>query len=718
MFPIPVRGASISLTERHQHPEQKAEQAYIDRAYERLSEMRAEADRRAQAVYDIGRGGTPQSRYERDVTVAVSLERARHLDIGGESLIFGRIDHTAGECYYVGRRAVFSVEREPLVIDWRVPAAEPFYRATGKHPLGLARRRHFLSEGRRLLQVEDERFSADLDAGELGLAGMGALVAALERPRTGQMRDIVATIQSEQDEIIRDDLEGVLAVQGGPGTGKTAVALHRAAYLLYTHRRKLGQQGILVVGPNRTFLRYIEQVLPALGETGARLVTLSDLVPGAEVTATEADDVARVKGDTRMVKVIARAVRERQRPLQRDVVVPFDGFELTLRARETESLVAAARRNRRPHNQRREMMISIIAARLYDEYRQQTKTTMRELASIGTRSRREAMSELKRLPELMAVVDEMWPLLSPQRLLRELFADAKLLNAATAGILRPAERDLLRRDGKKASWTVADSPLLDEAFVRLGRPGRRARTDDPDETDERETYGHVVVDEVQDLPPMALRMLARRSRAGSMTIVGDLAQAVGAWTPRNWDAILRHLPERKARVRELTINYRTPAEIMDVAGALLVAAAPDVEPPSSVRETGEPPVVRRADDAIGAAVEVARTHTQRGSGTMVAIAPETLMGDLRRALGAAGLLEHTDATDPTDRVSVMNVAEAKGLEFDAVIVVEPGVLVASSPQGLRALYVAMTRATQHVTLVHAGPLPSALTDALALRVSA
>lgn len=646
---------------------------------------------------------TFQGFYERDVGVRVVLHRAESLDIGDESLCFGRTDAAEGDTYYIGRRAVFSDRHDPLVIDWRVPAAEPFYRATGRDPLGLKARRHFLCEGRTLLSVEEERFDDPTGVGGLGLAGTGALIAALERPRSGLMRDIVATVQAEQDMIIRDDVDGVLAVQGGPGTGKTAVALHRAAFLLFTHRRKLARQGVLVVGPNHHFLRYIEQVLPALGESGAVLATPADLVPDVELRATEEARVARVKGDLRMTRVVGRAVRDRQKPLTKDVVIGIDDVTVTLRAKETEDLIAKARRSRRSHNARHAMLASIIVARLHPRYVRAMKAKHGEMADMLTQPKRVVRPLLRAHPAVQSALDEMWPLLSTKRLLAELLSSRARIASATRGLLRDRDAEVLyRQDG--SAWTAADVPLLDEAFTHLGAPVAKRRSTDEDgdrDLDERYTFGHIVVDEAQDLSPMALRMLTRRSRNGSMTVVGDLAQAVGIWTPGSWDELLAHLPNRKPRVRELTINYRTPAEIADLAATILKEAAPDIIPPSSVRESGSPPRYVQTEDVLHTVAHMARGHAVEEHGTMVLVAPPSMIEEITRV-----------ATIPRDDigapVTVMSVEDAKGLEFDEVVVVEPARIVSESMQGLRALYVALTRATQRATIVYAEPLPAPL----------
>ncbi|MCA1834308.1 MAG: ATP-binding domain-containing protein [Actinomycetota bacterium] len=675
------------------HPEQEAEQRYIDAAYRRLDETREKAKQRA-AQHARESTTMPGQQYDRDVSVRVALLRAQSLDIGDESIIFGRTDATSDERYYIGRRNVFGEQHEAMVIDWRVPAAEPFYRATGAEPLGLAMRRHFLCEGRRLLGIEDEHFGADT---ELGLTGTGALLAALERPRTGTMRDIAATIRSEQDRIIRAPLEGVLAVQGGPGTGKTAVGLHRAAYLLFTHRRKLGRQGILVVGPNRLFLRYIERVLPALGESGAALVMLEDLVEGVRNARHEGLDAARVKGDARMTQFLSRAVRDRQGRGNREATFEFEGYDLTIGAREVMRAVSKIRNRRGTHNARHAMLRRTLASAIYDEY---VRTVVAKLGSkFALVPRRTGERIIRAEPALNPIADAIWPLLTPKKLLAELLSSRERLRSAARGSLSDAEADPLYRDNGTA-WTAADIPLLDEAFTLLGAPQRDRRPADEGEQDDIETFGHVVADEVQDLTPMALRMLGRRARSGSMTIVGDLAQSIGAVPPTTWDDILAHLPAgRGARTEELTINYRTPGAIMDVASAILAAAAPELIPPESVRAGGEP--VSYVEGPLRDIVAIMTgEHRASGRGTMAIVVPPSLLVPMSDAAAAT--------EDIGEAVSVLPVEDAKGLEFDEVVVVEPALIVDESPQGLRALYVALSRATHRVRVAYEKPLPPPL----------
>ena len=702
------------------HPDLPLEQAHIDRAYARIDEMRQRLLERRDEVIASGEGGTHQFREERDVIVRSSLARLEKLNLGNEALCFGRIDQLDGEKFYIGRLAVSAEDQEPLIVDWRAPIAEPFYRATGRFPMGLTRRRHFIADGRQITGIEDEILDLDHLPENTALAGEGALLAALERGRTGTMRDIVATIQGEQDEIIRAPMAGVLVVQGGPGTGKTAVALHRAAYLLYTHRFPLERQGVLVVGPNPLFLRYIEHVLPSLGETGVHLSTVAGLYPGATRTRRpEAPDVARVKGGLRMAKVIARAVRDRQRPLPRQAVIPFGAYSLRLSVGASNDIVNTAKRRPGSHNQRRAYVETLVVRRLLEQYEEllgrATRVGLRTVPSEVTAENgkrhpddeaidvEEFTGDLLAIAEMREALDRMWPILTPEELLHDLFGARALLDLAGRKHLGDNERAALARR-RSASfdeipWTLADIPLLDEALVHLGPRKRR-----PGDADAIRAFGHVVVDEAQDLTPMQLRMLSRRSLGGSMTVVGDVGQATGPFSPSSWDEVLAHLPSRKPpRLVELSVNYRTPSEIMEVAARVLAAAAPELVPPSSVRSTGVGPRVHRVDDVASIAAvtrEVAAALSAEVDGTVAVICPPSLASSLGAAL--------EDDIDLDAPVSVIEVGSVKGLEFDGVIVVEPGLIANESRQGLKALYVSLTRATKRLTIVAAHPLPPVL----------
>ncbi|WP_253182576.1 HelD family protein, partial [Jiangella alba] len=635
------------------------------------------------------------------------------------------------------------------------PAAEPFYRATAADPGELVRRRHIQTRLRRVLAVDDEVFDlAAMPSGGQGtLRGEAALLAALTEHRTGRMSDIVATIQAEQDRIIRSPLGGVLVVQGGPGTGKTVAALHRAAYLLYTHRDRLGSSGVLVVGPNRTFLHYIDQVLPSLGETGVVLATVGELVPGVEAGGDDPADVAVVKGDPRMATVVAVAVRDRQRLLPGPVELKVDRVELTLAPSAVRAARTRARRARKPHNVARRVFVRELLHHLADEQ-------ARVLGeSLDDDDLAEIRADLAAEPAVAAVIDELWPALTPERLLGELFASPSLLASAGAD-LTAAERALLARE-PDLPWTTSDVPLLDEAAELLGE------LDDPDEAarlarqreeaeiqyarellDELEleipvdpslvaqryrgaetrrsvaeragldrtwAFGHVIVDEAQELSPMAWRMVMRRAPGRSMTVVGDIAQTGAAAGARSWADVLEpHVPGRW-RQETLSVNYRTPSEVMDLAARVLHTIDPALEPPASVRSTGEQPrtvpVWSSLDLVESLVTEVSAELAAVGSGRLAVLAPAALLDDVHGGLAAAlpvpvSRASTADALDAP--VAVLTAGQAKGLEFDTVVVVEPAELLAESVRGATDLYVAVTRPTQRLVLLHAEPLPPML----------
>ncbi|MGH9278338.1 MAG: HelD family protein [Acidimicrobiales bacterium] len=706
--------------------------------------MREQARAVSADVLAQERGGTHQSWFERDVRVDVTERRLAALRDADAGLVFGRMDLDDGESLYVGRVAISDEQNEPLVVDWRAPAAEPFYRATPGEPLGLTRRRHFMLHGRRLVGIEDDLLSAEEDSGEgLVLVGEAALLSSLRRARTGRMADIVATIQREQDEIIRSPLQGILVVQGGPGTGKTAVALHRAAYLLYTYRFPLERAGVLLVGPNRTFLRYIERVLPSLGEHTVVFGTPATLLPGVTVDRRDPPEASRVKGDARMASALSRAVRQRQRPLARTATVPLGAHLLELTPEATREIVKRVKRRRGTHNERRAAFERQITRLLIEQYRERSDVDGDEGETVPDDLER----QLRRERAYIAAVERMWPVLTPEALLHDLFSVPPLLRLAARDVLQPAEWETLARSRRPrladVTWTEDDVALLDEAAVSLGPVPARARPaadadgdramiervladagpiddqmradlvdhlarwsrDDGDETTPdlaTRTFGHLVVDEAQDLSAMQARMLGRRNPSGSMTIVGDLGQGSGDHAAKRWDDIVRHLPQRQgARMAELSVNYRTPSEVMDLAARVLAEAGGGLVPPRSVRSTGEPPAVTRTSDLVTTAATVAARELEAVTGGRVAvIAAVGLVPALRAALGAS---DGSAALE--EPIAVYAVDDAKGLEFDAVVVVEPAAIVAERPNGLRALYVALTRTTRRLHLVHEAPLP-------------
>jgi DNA helicase IV len=743
-----------------QEREISEEQLHLDQAHVALDAMREEARTMIGNVIDIGRGGTFQARTERDIVVNTALSRLQQLDIGDQALCFGRIDTATspsgepGETFHIGRIAVSDEHLEPLIVDWRAPVAEPFYRATGVESMGLARRRHLHVRHRRVIGLEDEYFARNdgvsldelsvdraamdgLVENGLALGGPGALLAALGQARTGQMGDIVATIQREQDEIIRSPLPGLLVVQGGPGTGKTAVALHRAAYLLYTYRFPLERQGVLVVGPNPLFLRYIEQVLPSLGETGVTLSTVSGLVPEVQVRAVEDDAVAGLKGDARMARVIARAVRTRERPLKNPAQVPFGVAMLTMSPQLTEDVVARAKRRPGAHNQRHRFVERELSAALAAQYR------VRVHGSDEVEEGNDVEEQIRHTPEFRAALRRIWPRLAPHELVHDLLGAPPLLLAAGAGLLSNREVELLVRPRAASlddvGWTAADAALVDEARTHLGAPrtGRRRAAptsrvrelfepivapDGSDDDDVTRTYGHVVVDEVQDLSAMQLRMIARRSISGSMTVVGDMGQATAAGASGTWDLVVSHLAPRKPPVIvELTVSYRTPQEVLDAAARVLELAEPSMRPPRPVRTTGTVPELRTvpADALHREIIEASKREVAAvAPGRVAILLPADDMRTLMGALHAAGLA----AVDPrlpsgeglAANLVVLPADDANGLEFDSVIVVQPARIAERggagdgqpTRRGLRTLYVAMTRPTRRLTVLGTEPIPS------------
>ncbi len=701
----PDTSAGTDLT----HPELASEQAHVDLAYDRLDEARDQAIRLKDMV-EVGRGGTNQARWEREIFYENIAARLKQLDLGERSLCFGRIDQSedagAGS-YHIGRVAVSGESQEPLIVDWRAPVAESFYRATGRDPQGLVRRRHFTSRGRKVLDLEDEFFGEAAGSNRVTvngreLRGTGALIHALEENRTGRLGDIIGTIQAEQDEIIRSALAGVLIVQGGPGTGKTVVALHRAAYLLYAHRFPLEGQGVLVVGPNRLFLGYIEQVLPSLGEAGVEMAVLADLMSDVRVSGRDDPAAARIKGDLRMVNVVRRAVRDRQRPLRSDLIVGMGIRKIRVPMAETARIVDDARRRYRTHNAARRFVVQSLFEALAANHPDGVEVEV-------------AREQLTDAPEVREALGWMWPVLTPAQLLHDLYGSQALIRSA-ARALTEEERAALHRpwsedmDASAVVWTVDDVPVLDEARELLGpRPKRK-------NDDNVRTYGHIVVDEAQDLSPMQLRMLTRRSLNGSMTIVGDIAQSTGAWPHQDWEEILEHLPDRREpRRAELTVGYRIPGPAMELAAKALTRAAPDLKPPVAVRSDGDPPrflAVADRRDLIDRVVELVRAEADHpGIGNVAVVCPQSLYREVVAGFEGAGVPIGSAPRDGLDhQITTVPINLVKGLEVDVAVVVEPSLIVEEEPQGYRSLYVALTRATKRLALVHAKPLPDVIAE--------
>src|SRR5215213_790281 len=532
------------------HPELRAEQAYVDRAYAFLERMRETVGRAA----DAADGEVAQAALD-----AWAAKRLATFEDAERGLMFGRLDFdTVERPLYVGRRWVHDDEGERVVVNWQAPAARPFYTATPQQPHGVMLRRRFRAQGRKLLDIADEALDG---TGLEGASVNDFLLEELERNRDTHMRDIVATIQADQYRLITREPDRPLVIQGGPGTGKTAVGLHRASWLLYSYREGLARTGVLVVGPNRTFMEYVSHVLPALGESAVEQRAVSELVDGVVPDRTDPPEVARLKADPRLAEVLARAAMLRLRSEPQELVARLEGSFVWVREREVAELVEAARAALGTTSAARERFRMSLLRRFYEEYG-------RVLGGAAVRNFDEVEKALRAGGYLDSVLKAAWPTVAPEKLVRSLFSSSKTLAAAADGILDAREQRLLRRRGP--GWSDGDVPLLDEACALVGSPARE--------------YGHVIVDEAQDLTPMQLRMIARRAREGALTILGDVAQGTGPVTYESWSEVLPHLPRGgDAEVEELRHAYRVPREIMELALPLLETIAPAIERPHAYR---------------------------------------------------------------------------------------------------------------------------------------
>ncbi|PVX66503.1 UNVERIFIED_ORG: DNA helicase IV [Nocardia globerula] len=709
--------------------ELSAEQAYVEGLYARLDAERA----RVKGRYTTALRGDGGNLLQRDDEVRALATEAKRLDVADNGLCFGRLDSLDGEHSYIGRIGLLDAdnEYEPVLLDWRAPASRPFYVATAAHPENMRRRRQFHTRGRRVVDFTDEVLGRPGGTER----GDAALLAAVNAPRGNGMRDIVATIQAEQDDIVRLDHPGVLVIEGGPGTGKTVVALHRVAYLLYTQRARMERHGVLVVGPNPAFLTHIGRVLPSLGESDVVFMTTGDLVPGRSVTAEDLPEAAQIKGSLKFLDVLAAAVADRQQLPTEPVVIELADATVRIDAETAQWAREEARASGHAHNDARAVFTEVLTWAL----------TERAISRIGrgwlSRSDRDAWEQLREdlIEELtehagfIAALDELWPILTPETLLAELYTSTARLQAAGGDDV------LLRAQGD--AWTVSDVPLLDELVDLLGRDkpvdqaaqherkeeaayaagvldmmiSREDLMDDEDhllaqdmlyaedladrfvELDTRDlaeraaadrdwTYRHVVVDEAQELSEMDWRVLMRRCPDRSFTVVGDLAQRRSAAGATTWSAMMEPYVPGRWVYRSLSVNYRTPAEIMSVAAALLAEFAPSVLPPESVRSCGVAPWSKRVDsgELDSAIAEFVRDEAGR-EGTSIVIGPHGVPG-------------------------TVPASETKGLEFDAVLVVEPERILAEGSRGAAELYVALTRATQRLGVLHHGPLPVALAE--------
>ena len=779
------------------------EQQYVSMLYGRLDGLRGRATTELAQVRATAEG-TQQHRVERDVASRELGGRLVQLDAAEDGLCFGRLDLETGECHYIGRIGILDdqTDYEPLLIDWRAPAARAFYTATSAAPLEVRRRRHIHTRLRTVVGLDDDalgRGLLDTDSSSQSpsepsdLVGEAALLATLASARTGRMRDVVETIQTEQDAVIRDRLAGILVVQGGPGTGKTAVALHRAAYLLYTPRERLARRGVLIIGPNQTFLRYISHVLPALGETSAALLTIGELYPGVRARTAESPSVAEIKGRAVMAEVIESAIRALRRLPEEDepLNVVVDGVTYLL---DRETCVRArdkALASEEPHNLARPVLVDCLMETLVDQaverltrdpFDEVTSAVVEAIAqdlkehglvldgeqdadtgvNLGrTVDRAELRRSLEEEPAVHAALTWLWPELTAQRLISELFAAPYLLDEA-APQLTEQERAALRR-AAGAEWTVADVPLLDEAAELLGafdaeRAARELRrrqeiayaqgvldlmtgSRSTDEEDSREeiisaadilnaeeladlqaerdlrtvaeravadrtwTFGHIIVDEAQELSAMAWRLLMRRCPGRSMTLVGDVAQTGDPAGADSWRAMLEPFVGDRWRATELTVNYRTPREIMDLAAEVLERIHPGSRPPRSVRESGIEPRQESvpATELPARLAELARERDEAvGEGRLAIIVPEGRAAESVRAVTDV-LPDAASGAEPDleRRTVVLTARQAKGLEFDSVLLVDPDAIAADGPRGLNDLYVALTRATKELVVLKA-----------------
>ncbi|ARF56926.1 HelD family protein [Streptomyces gilvosporeus] len=626
-------------------------------------------------------------------------------DLSHTPLFFGRLDYlhapgvdlaegAAGENFYIGRRHVHDADGDPMVIDWRAPVSQPFYRASTKDPMDLKLRRRFGYTGGELTAYEDEHLADPAETARTS----ALLQSEIERPRVGPMRDIVATIQPEQDEIVRAGIGGSVCVQGAPGTGKTAVGLHRVAYLLYAHRERLARSGTLVVGPNRSFLHYIEQVLPALGELEVKQATVDDLVAHVEVRGTDDAAAATVKGDARMAQVLRRAVRAGITPPAEPCVVVRGSRRWRVPAYEIEDIVRELMDRDIRYGAAREALPQRIA-----------HAVLVRMEQAGEAPDDRVQDAVARNAAVKAAVKAVWPPVDPAKLVLRLLGDAEFLAEQADGILTPEEQKAIlwarpARSVKSAKWSAADAVLIDEATDLVERTP---------------SLGHVVLDEAQDLSPMQYRAVGRRCSTGSATILGDIAQGTTPWATDTWEEALAHLGKPGSAVEELTQGFRVPREVIAYASRLLPAIAPDLTPATSIRESaGDFEVRRVATEDLDAAVLTACERALTNEGSIGLIAAEARIPALRAALEAAGMacLAPGEETSAESRLTLVPATLAKGLEYDYVVLDEPAAIIDGEPDertGLRRLYVCLTRPVSGLTVIHATDLPELLGAAAA-----
>ncbi|MGO1320171.1 MAG: HelD family protein [Galactobacter sp.] len=749
----------------------EAERRAVGHRYARLDQLRQEKTEQLKKVRATGAVGSRQNQSERDSFATLYEDRLAQLNAVESRLVFGRLDledPTEGP-RYIGRIGLTEENQARLLVDWRAPEAASFYQATAFDPQGVVRRRHLSLQGREVVSLEDDVLDPDKAEAEGTVHGDGALLSALKARRTGYMGDIVATIQAEQDRIIRAPMPGVLVVQGGPGTGKTAVALHRAAFLLYEQRERLRHSGVLIVGPSRTFLNYIERVLPSLGETGVVMASPGQLWPGLDAGEDTDREAARIKGDLRMVEVIRDAVAQRQRTLAAPRTVIVEGTRLTLTPQQVTRARDRARAGHKPHNQARETFVKILVKELAD----QLERYLNENGGAENEADRSYLvEEVRTSHDVRVALNLCWMPLTPEGLLTGLYTKASVRDAVMPGFTQ-AERDALARP-TDAAFTESDVPLLDEAAELLGEldhsagraaaaaQARRQRDldnaeaavrnvhaqlseegidgfvsaaalaayNDTDQerltaaaaagTDRTWTYGHVVVDEAQELSPMQWRVLMRRCPVKSFTVVGDTAQADAPAAPGSWEAALAPFVQDRFELTELTVNYRTPRQVVELAERVAMDAGLEYSPARAVRDAERDPVLT----SVGSLADLPDAVVHEVSSSVAAV-PGGLTAVVTAAEHVTALRAVVAATFP-DRlgsgagdvasgrdVLVLSAREAKGLEFDAVIVAHPGAVVQESQGGVGNLFVALTRTTQRLAVLSVGAdAPAALLDNL------
>lgn len=735
------------------------EQEFVDSAYSRLDQLRSQYREQRQKI-DANHGvGNAQGWTERDALATHFAELSSRLDNVEERLVFGRLDMKDHATHYIGRISLLDEHSAPLLVDWRAPISAPFYQATAQEPLGVVRRRHIATRARTVTSVEDELLDVDQAQHQgLTLQGEGALMSALSSARSGRMGDIVATIQGEQDRVIRASDRGILVVQGGPGTGKTAVALHRAAYLLYTQRERLERSGVLIIGPSRTFLRYIEQVLPSLGESGVVQMTIGDIVPGLSAQDDDPVDIAAIKGRAAFSRILREAVRLIPRLPDRDQVLQVWNRRVTLRIKDVQEALSRARRSGRPHNVARESfamgLMELLAGRLIVEAGDASST-----ADIDPDDLRTWMSEIRDSVDARRAINLAWMPTQAPAFLRKLWSRPDLLAQANrkAGTPLSVEDLSLLYRAQDEPLTISDIPLIDELEELLGTldlaSAQKRRAEEQREKEEREranealkatglgggivtadmlmrqtqeapslrplaeraradrswTYGHIVIDEAQDLSPMAWRCLLRRCPSRSMTVVGDLDQKRGHRRPNSWKQALG--PAARAFNEEfvLSISYRTPRALTRIAQAVMAQhGTPVLYPMEAVRDvpdcyqvsyTHEDTLKECVSQVVSTLEERLDREEGEGKGRICVIVPD-----------AQAQLWHADESGASaldQRVSYLTAAGSKGLEFDSVVVVEPGEIL---EQGSGDLFVALTRATHDLHAVTTTQLPRGMEE--------